>query len=188
MVYKASPSGACVPSGHRKHPQGVGLVNQQQHSKRCNNYYIYALRRYYINFLTSSENSCIATNKAIRNFCSGYYRVDDINYLCHIRYGMFPRNKSLALVIYCGNIPNGRDITNTYIYIYIYTLYIYCEVMTGMPMMQINKFCIITSTKNRLYQYMNFKNQKKKRTSYDKLSWRTQLCSYIHRNIAVSSI
>ena len=56
------------------------------------------------------------------NFCGGYYRVDDINYLCHVRYGMFPRNKSLALgrcapsglVIYCGNIPNGRDITNTY--------------------------------------------------------------------------
>ena len=40
--------------------------------------------------------------------------IDDINYLCHVRYGMFPRNKSLALVIYCSNIPNGRDITNTY--------------------------------------------------------------------------
>ena len=64
---------------------------------------------------TSGDNSCIATNEAIRNFCGGYYRVDDINYLCHVRYGMFPRNKSLALVIYCGNIPNGRDITNTYI-------------------------------------------------------------------------
>ena len=27
---------------------------------------------------------------------------------------MFLRNKSLTLVIYCGNIPNSRDITNTY--------------------------------------------------------------------------
>ena len=41
--------------------------------------------------------SCIATNEAIKNFCGGYYRVDEINYLCHVRYGMFPRNKSLAL-------------------------------------------------------------------------------------------
>ena len=29
---------------------------------------------------------------------------------------MFPRNKSLALVIYCGNIPNGRDISINYYY------------------------------------------------------------------------
>ena len=71
---------------------------------------IYALRRYYINFL-SGENGQM---KQLGIFCGGYYRVDDINYLCHVRYGMFPRNKSLALVIYCGNIPNGRDITNTY--------------------------------------------------------------------------
>ena len=76
---------------------------------------------YQLPIKTSGEDSCIATNEAIRNFCGGYYRVDDKNYLCHVRYGMFPRNKSLALVIYCGNIPNGRDITNTCIYIYIYT-------------------------------------------------------------------
>ena len=50
--------------------------------------------------------------------------IDDINYLCHVRYvyGMFPCNKSRGprvrsargRVIYCGNIPNSRDITNTY--------------------------------------------------------------------------
>ena len=45
-------------------------------------------------YKTSGEDSCIATNEAIRNFCGGYYRVDNINHLCHIRYGMFPRNKS----------------------------------------------------------------------------------------------
>ena len=77
---------------------------------------------YQLPIKTSGENSCIAKNEAIRNFCGGYYRVDDINYLCHVRYGMFPHNKSLALgctapsglVIYCGNIPNDRDVTNTY--------------------------------------------------------------------------
>ena len=73
-------------------------------------YYIYALRRYF----HSGEDSCISTNEAIRNFCGGYYRVDGINYLCHVRYGMFPCNKSLALGIYCGNILNGRDISSTY--------------------------------------------------------------------------
>ena len=73
---------------------------------------------YQLPIKTSGEDSCIATNEAIRNFCGGYYRVDDI---CHVRYGMFPRNKLAigrcvpsGLVIYCGNIPNGRDITNTY--------------------------------------------------------------------------
>jgi hypothetical protein len=69
---------------------------------------------YQLPIKTSSEDSCIAANEAIRNFCGSYYRVDDINYLCHVRCGMFPRNKSLALVIYCVNIPNGRDITNRY--------------------------------------------------------------------------
>ena len=75
-----------------------------------------AMVLYQLPIKTSGEDSCIATNEAIRNFCGGYYRVDDINYLCHVRYsyGMFPCNKSLALghpglVIYCGNIPNGRD-------------------------------------------------------------------------------
>ena len=48
---------------------------------------------YQLPIKTSGEDSCIATNEAIRNFCGGYYRVDDINYLCHVRY--------------------GRDITNT---------------------------------------------------------------------------
>ena len=77
---------------------------------------------YQLPIKTSGEDGCIATNEAIKNFSGGYYRVDDINYLCHVRYGMFPCNKSLALgrcapsclVIYCRNIPNGRDITNTY--------------------------------------------------------------------------
>ena len=71
---------------------------------------------YQLPIKTSGEGSCIATNEAIRNFCGSYYRVDDINYLCHVRYGMFPHNKSL--VIYCGNIPNGRDISITYNIIY----------------------------------------------------------------------
>ena len=43
---------------------------------------------YQLPIKTSGENSCIATNEAIRNFCGGYYRVDDINYLCHVRYGV----------------------------------------------------------------------------------------------------
>ena len=49
---------------------------------------------YQLPIKTSGEDSCIATNEANKNFCGGYYRVDDINYLCHIRYGMFPRNIS----------------------------------------------------------------------------------------------
>ena len=52
---------------------------------------------YQLSIKTSGGDSCIATNEAIRNFCGGYYRVDEINYLCHVRYGMFPCNKSLAL-------------------------------------------------------------------------------------------
>ena len=80
--------------------------------------YIHATQvLYQLPIKASSENSCIATNEAIRNFCGSYYRVDDINYLCHVRYGMFPLNKSLALGRTCGNIPNGRDITNTYDYL-----------------------------------------------------------------------
>ena len=56
---------------------------------------IYTLRRYYINFLQKLPvriYSCIATNEAIKSFCGGYYSVDDINYLCHVRCGMFPRD------------------------------------------------------------------------------------------------
>ena len=41
---------------------------------------------YQLPIKTSGEDSCIATNKAIKNVCGGYYRVDDINYLCHVRY------------------------------------------------------------------------------------------------------
>ena len=74
---------------------------------------------YQLPIKTSGEDSSIATNEAIRNFCGGYYRVDDINYLCHVRYGMFPRNKSRGprarsalgpLDLLRGNIPNSRDI------------------------------------------------------------------------------
>ena len=44
---------------------------------------------YQLPIKTSGET--IVANEAIRNFCSGYYRIDDINDLCHIRYGMFPQ-------------------------------------------------------------------------------------------------
>ena len=36
---------------------------------------------YQLPIKTSGENSCIATNEAIRNFCCSYYRVDDIKLL-----------------------------------------------------------------------------------------------------------
>ena len=84
---------------------------------------------YQLPIKTSGEDSCIATNEAIRNFCGGYYRVDDINYLCYIRYGMFLCNKSRGPRVRSargprdllrGNIPSGRDISITYI-IMIYT-------------------------------------------------------------------
>ena len=35
-------------------------------------------------YKNSGEDSCIATNEAIRNFCGGYYRVEDINYVTSI--------------------------------------------------------------------------------------------------------
>ena len=76
---------------------------------------------YQLRIKTSGENR---QNKQLGIFAAVTIEyIDDINYLCHVRCGMFPRNKSRGprarsargRVIYCGNIPNGRDITNTYI-------------------------------------------------------------------------